>query len=374
MTPDGPSDQERAALVALGLVNGVGHARRTTLLEACSTAYGALSAPFEFLRALPGISSACATAIKATSVVQGERVLREVESHGGTCLVPGDPTYPSILVDIPEPPGVLFALGRLELLDRLAVAVVGSRNHTSYGSDACRIVVQGAAARGLCIVSGMARGLDAVAHLSALDVGGDTIGVLGNGFGVIYPSANRVLYERMRREGLLLTEFPPGNRPNAGSFQRRNRLISGLARVTVVVEAASGSGTLITVDAALSQGRDVMVVPGAITSPTSIGTNRLLRDGATPFLEVADLLALYPELRPAVSGKGTPAATVEAPPALPLTLFERRVFQTLDRTPRHLDALIEVVGVPAAELLPALSALEMYGVARQEPGRRFLRA
>jgi DNA processing protein len=374
VTDTGLSDRERAALVALGLVNGVGHTRRTTLLEACSTAYGALSAPFEFLRALPGISSACATAIKATSVAQGERVLREVESHGGTCLVPGDTAYPAILADIPEPPGVLFALGRLELLDRLAVAVVGSRNHTAYGSDACRNVVQAAAACGLCVVSGMARGLDAVAHLAALDVGGDTIGVLGNGFGIIYPSANRVLYERMRREGLLLTEFPPGNRPNAGSFQRRNRLISGLARVTVVVEAASGSGTLITVDAALSQGRDVMVVPGAITSPTSVGTNRLLRDGATPFLEPADLLALYPELRPTTSGKGTPAAMVEPPTALPLTLFERRVFQTLDRTPRHLDALIEVVGVPAAELLPALSALEMYGVARQEPGRRFLRA
>lgn len=374
MTDAGPTDQERAALVALSLVNGVGHARRTTLLEACSTACGALSAPFAFLCALPGVSRACATAIKATSLAQGERVLREVESHGGTCLVPGDPAYPSILVDIPEPPGVLFALGRLELFDRLAVAVVGSRNHTAYGSDACRIVVQGAVDGGLCIVSGMARGLDAVAHLAALDAGGDTIGVLGNGFGVIYPSANRVLYERMRREGLLLTEFPPGNRPNAGSFQRRNRLISGLARVTVVVEAASGSGTLITVDAALSQGRDVMVVPGAITSRTSVGTNRLLRDGAGPYLEAADLLAAYPELRPARPGRGTPEATVEPPPALPLTLFERRVFQTLDRTPRHLDALIEVVGVPAAELLPALSALEMYGVARQEPGRRFLRA
>jgi DNA processing protein len=368
------SDQERAAQVALALVNGVGHARRTTLLQSCSTAYGALAAPFEFLRALPGISAACATAIKATSVAQGERVLRDVEAHGGCCIVPGDPAYPAILSEIPEPPAVLFALGRLELLDRLAVAVVGSRNHSAYGGDACRLVVRAAVDAGLCVVSGMARGLDAVAHLAALDTGGETIGVLGNGFGIIYPSANRVLYERMRREGLLLTEFPPGDRPNAGSFQRRNRLISGLARVTVVVEAAAGSGTLITVDAALSQGRDVMVVPGAITSATSVGTNRLLRDGATPFLEAADLLAAFPEVRPPSASKGAPAVPAEPPPALPLTLFERRIFQTLDRTPRHLDALIEVVGVPAAELLPALSALELYGIARQEPGRRFLRA
>lgn len=368
------SDQERAAQVALALVNGIGHARRTTLLDACSTAYGALSAPFEFLCALPGVSRACATAIKATSVAQGERILREVESHGGLCLVPGDRSYPAILADIPEPPALLFALGRLELLDRLAVAVVGSRDHSAYGSDACRLVVSAAVDAGLCVVSGMARGLDAVAHLAALDRAGDTIGVLGNGFGVVYPAANRVLYERMRREGLLLTEFPPGERPHAGSFQRRNRLISGLARATVVVEAASGSGTLITVDAALSQGRDVMVVPGAITNPTSIGTNRLLRDGATPFLEAADLLAVYPELRPTrAPGGGAPPAE-PPPPAVPLTLFERRVFQTLDRTPRHLDALVEVVGASAAELLPALCSLELYGVVRQEPGRRFLRA
>ncbi|HEX5004902.1 MAG TPA: DNA-processing protein DprA [Gemmatimonadales bacterium] len=369
-----PSDQERAAQVALALVNGIGHARRTTLLDSCSTAYGALSAPFEFLCALPGISRACASAIKGTSVAQGERVLREVESHGGVCLVPGDAAYPGILADIPEPPAALFVLGRLELLGRAAVAVVGSRSHSAYGADACGLVVQAAVDGGLCVVSGMARGLDAVAHLAALDHGGDSIGVLGNGFGVIYPSANRLLYERMRREGLLLTEFPPGNRPTAGSFQRRNRLISGLARVTVVVEAASGSGTLITVEAALAQGRDVMVVPGAITSPTSVGTNRLLRDGAAPFLVAADLLAAYPEVAAVRPPKDSGGVAASALASVPLTLFERRVFQTLDTTPRHLDALIEVIGAPAAELLPALSVLELHGVARQEPGRRFARA
>ncbi len=368
-----PPDQERAAQVALALVNGIGHARRTILLEACSTAYGALAAPFGFLCALPGISTACATAIKGTSVAQGERILREVEQHGGRCLVPGDTEFPEILATIPEPPAALFALGRLELLDRPAVAVVGSRDHSAYGADACRLVVTAAAEGRLAVVSGMARGLDAVAHLVALDLGAATIGVLGNGFGIIYPAANRVLYERMRREGLLLTEFPPGNRPTAGSFQRRNRLISGLARVTLVVEAASGSGTLITVESALAQGRDVMVVPGPITSPTSVGTNRLLRDGAAPFLEAADLLAAFPESAPRRTPRGGAAAPAAAPP-LPLTPLERQVFQTLDRMPRHLDALIEVVGAPAADLLAALSALELHGVVRQEPGRRFLHA
>lgn len=374
MNPPVPSDQERAAQVALALVNGVGHARRLSLMNACTTACGALSAPFEFLRAIPGISRACATAIKGTSVAEGERVLRQVEEHGGRCLVPGDPEFPSILAEIPEPPAALFVMGRLDLLDRLAVAVVGSRHHSRYGAEACRLVVGAAIQGGLCVVSGMARGLDAVAHLAALDGGGDTIGVLGNGFGVIYPAANRMLYERMRFEGLLLTEFPPGERPNAGSFQRRNRLISGLARVTVVVEAASGSGTLITVESALAQGRDVMVVPGGITSRTSVGTNRLLRDGATPFLEATDLMAAYPEVRPRPADAPDRPEPDDPPPALPLTLFERKVYRLLDRTPRHLDTLLEAAGVPAGELLPALSSLELYGVARQEPGRRFLRA
>jgi DNA processing protein len=265
-------------------------------------------------------------------------------------------------------------MGRLDLLGRPAVAVVGSRDHSAYGAEACRLVVAAAALGGLAVVSGMARGLDAVAHLAALDAAAATIGVLGNGFGVVYPAANRSLYERMRREGLLLTEFPPGHRPHAGSFQRRNRLISGLARVTVVVEAAAGSGTLITVDAALAQGRDVMVVPGPITSPTSVGTNRLLRDGAAPFMEAGDLLALFPDAlareRATPPGGDSPAL----PPSISLTPLEQRVARTLDRMPRHLDTLVEVLGAPTAEVLAALSTLELHGVARQEPGRQFLRA
>jgi DNA processing protein len=374
VTADESPDEQRAARVALALVPGIGHTRREILLSACSTAYGALAAPFEFLCTVPGISRACATAIKASSVLEGERVLREVESHGGQCLLPGDPAYPRILSTIPEPPAALFSMGRLGLLDLAAVAVVGSRDHSAYGADACRLVVSAAALGGLAVVSGMARGLDAVAHLAALDAGTATIGVLGNGFGVIYPAANRMLYERMRREGLLLTEFPPGHRPHAGSFQRRNRLISGLARVTVVVEAAAGSGTLITVDAALNQGRDVMVVPGPVTSPTSVGTNRLLRDGAAPFLEATDLLAAFPEV-PARDGAASPLPeAVALPPGLPLSPLEQRLVRSLDRMPRHLDALVDVLGAPAADVLAALCALELHGVVRQEPGRRFLRA
>jgi DNA processing protein len=211
-----------------------------------------------------------------------------------------------------------------------------------------------------------------VAHTAALDVGGGTIGVLGTGIGVVYPAANRALYERVAERGLLLTEFPPGERPHAGSFPRRNRLISGLARVTIVVEAAIGSGALITAGTALDQGREVLAVPGPITSAVSSGCNRLLRDGATPYLEPVDLLQYYPE---AMLTPDDPAEPASAPAALPDTLspVERRVAELLGSEPVHLDHLIERAGRPVGELLAVLCALELQGLVEQRPGRLFCR-
>jgi DNA processing protein len=368
------SESDRAAYVALALTPGIGFTRLATLLQAFTTAHGALAAPLAFLGAIPGVSKACATAIKSTSVRAGERVLDEVAKLGGRCLVAGDPGFPAALLEIPEPPTLLFALGDLRLLQRPAVAIVGSRDHSAYGAEACRMVAGTAASAGLIVVSGMARGLDAVAHLAALDAGGGTIGILGNGLGVVYPAANRALYERVLADGLLLTEFPPGDRPHAGNFPRRNRLISGLARVTVVVEAAEGSGTLITVASALDQGREVMVVPGPITSRTSVGTNRLLRDGAAPYLEPADLGAHFPEAHSLAASGSVPPARPALPPGLALSEEERRVALALGPSARQLDTLVEEVGLPVDQVLAALCALELHGLVQQEPGRRFARS
>jgi DNA processing protein len=283
-------DDQRLAYLALTQVPGMGPARLQTLLSAFPTPLGAHSAPFEFLCHLPGFSSACASALKATPLDSGMRLVEQVERVGGRILIPGDADFPPLLAVIPDPPPVLFILGDDSLLEHLAVAIVGSRDHTLYGAEVCRMVAREAASMGIVVVSGMARGLDATAHAGALEAGGGTIGVLGNGLGVVYPAANRDLYERVGRHGLIVTEFPPGERPHAGSFPRRNRLISGLARVTVVIEAAVGSGALITANAALEQGREVLAVPGPITSNVSVGTNRLIRDGASPYLEPVDLL------------------------------------------------------------------------------------
>ncbi len=360
---------ERAAYVTLALTPGVGATRMRALLSACGSAAAALAAPPKELRRIPGVSHALADVIGAQSLEAAEQALGAAAALGGVVLTPSDDAFPAVLRDIPDPPLLLFALGRLPLLARPAIAIVGSRDHTRYGAEVCRRIASMMARSGGAVVSGMARGLDAVAHEAALDAGGGTIGVLGNGLGVIYPTANRRLYGRAMRDGLLVTEFPPGERPNAGSFPRRNRLVSGLARVTVVVEAAEGSGALITAGTALEQGRDVVAVPGPITSQTSVGTNRLIRDGATPYLEPVDLFQFFPELAPVPE----PAAGAGAPLPNGLSEPERALAGCLGDTSRHVDALALELGRPVHELLAQLSALEIAGVVERQAGGLYRR-
>lgn len=370
------AERERIAYVTLALVPGIGHARLRALLDRFGSADGALAAPFALLCTVPGLTAAAATAVSRATPELGERALREAHVLGARVLLLGEPEYPPLLGAIPEPAPLLFALGNLTRLARPAVAVVGSREPTMYGTDVCRRVVGEAVAAGLVVASGMARGLDAAAHEQALALGGGTIGVLGNGLGVVYPAANRRLYDRMAASGLLLTEFPPGERPNAGSFPRRNRIISGLAAVTVIVEAAATSGALITAGTALDQGREVLAVPGPITSPTSVGVNRLIRDGAAPYLEADDLLRHYPgAVRSAPPADANPGAPPPLPPEVaaaggPLV----QAAAALDRAGASLDVLAARARLPVAELLVHLSALELAGVAELLPGGRFRRA
>jgi DNA processing protein len=255
----------------------------------------------------------------------------------------------------------LFVWGDRALLERPAAAIVGSRNHTSYGAEAARLLGRGVASCAV-VVSGMARGIDAIAHEAALEVGGGTIGVLGNGFGVVYPAAHRVLYERVARHGCLVTELPPGERPRVSTFPRRNRIIAGLAGVTVVVEAAAGSGALITADCALDQGRSVLAVPGPITSPTSVGCNKLIQQGAKPALCPSDVLE---EL-----GLEAPA---RAPDSMPkdLSPLQRTLWEALATRPAHVDGLVAAAGCEAAPVLAALTEMELRGLVQQRPGMVF---
>ncbi len=357
---------QAAAYVALALVQGVGHARLAALLAAFENDPAAvLGANRDALLAVPGIPLACACAIQDARAENGERVMDRARALGAVTLTPSDPRFPTSLRDIPDAPTLVFALGKLELLKTLSVAIVGSRSHSRYGGEVCRHLASGAARAGVTVVSGMARGLDAVAHTAALDGGGPSVGVLGNGIGVIYPSANAALYERMGEAGCLVTEFPPGERPNAGSFSRRNRLISALARVTVVVEARQKSGALVTAGCALEQGKDVLAVPGPITSPVSVGTNRLIQSGARPVLGLRDLL----EAVGIAMSEDLPAVTL----ATGLSEGECRMLDLLSLGDEHVDVLATRLKADASEALAVLTSLEIRGLVEQRPGKTFSR-
>lgn len=356
---------ERLAWIALARTRGVGPERLAVLLEACQTAIGALSAPIAFLESLPGMPGPVARAIAAASLDDAAGEVTAVEAEGGVLLLPGDADFPDLVMPLEDQPLCLYAAGDRSLLHRPAVAIVGSRDHSGYGRDVCESIASRAALAGLVVVSGMARGLDAVAHEAALRAGGGTIAVLGNGLGTIYPASNRRLYREVRERGLLLTESPCGARPTDGSFPRRNRIIAALARVTVVIEAAATSGALITASVANDLSRDVMAVPGPITSPRSVGTNRLIQHGAYPLLGIEDLLARFPEASATATARQAPAAATSSEPV------SARLLQRLAGGPAHVDELSRALDLPPGELLAALVTLEVHGLVRQEPGMVF---
>ena len=362
---------EVVATLALSLVPGIGSQRLRMLISTFGSAQAALAAPQSKLAALYGIGPAAATAIKEARGDDGVRVLDSLKQLGARVLLAGDPDFPASLAEIPDPPAVLYAWGDITLLTRPCVAFVGSRDHTTYGAEAARVLAAAVAPRAV-VVSGMARGIDGIAHAAALDAGGGSIGVLGNGFGVIYPAANRALYERMVAHGCLVTEHPPGERPHAGSFSRRNRLISGLSRAVVVVEAAVGSGALVTANLGLEQSREILAVPGPITSRTSVGCNKLIQQGAKAVLCVADILdeigVSSTGLREIGIALSTPAPRV---PPVDLSGLQLTLWSRMTTEPQHVDALVAATQTGAANVLGALTELELRGLVRQGPGMVF---
>lgn len=270
--------------------------------------------------------------------------------HGAPAafLLPGDADFPAALGDLPDPPVALFSLGSATA-SQPAVAIVGTRAATAYGERVTRELSAAFARAGACVISGMARGIDAAAHRAALDAGGHTVAVLGTGVDVAYPASHRPLHRDIARRGLLLSEMVPGATPNRGSFPRRNRIIAGLADLTIVVEAGLRSGALITAGHALDLGRMVAAVPGPIDSPQSAGANELLRDGAAVVASVADALALLGLTAPV---KGERAAG---------SADEQAVWDALSRGPLDIDTLAARSGLPARKCLAAVTALELAG-------------
>ncbi len=268
-----------------------------------------------------------------------------------------DPGFPPSLASIFDPPPGLFLRGTapVELLDRPAVAIVGARACSAYGSHVARTFGRELAAAGLLVVSGMARGVDGEAHRGALEAGGATVAVLGCGVDRAYPAAHAELARRICSTGLVVSEYPPGVEPAPWRFPARNRIVAGLAQATVVVEARERSGALITADLALEEGREVFAVPGEITSSLSAGTNALLRLGATAATSAADVLEAF--------GLAPPD------PATPtLSSAGEAVLVRIRETPASADELVRAVGRDAAAVAAALTELELHGLLTEASG------
>lgn len=294
-----------------------------------------------------------------------QAVLERLGRQGVRLLTIRDPGYPELLREVHDPPPVLYIKGELLAGDRWAVAVVGTRRVTSYGRQVVERLVGELARAGLTIVSGLARGVDGVAHRVALDAGGRTIAVLGSGLDRIYPAEHSALARDIAASGAVVSEFPLGTPPDALNFPRRNRIISGLAMGTLVIEAGETSGALITADFALEQGREVFAVPGSILSAASAGPNRLIQEGAKLVTCAQDILE---ELN--ISAAAQQEAVREA---LPENETEALLLQLMGSEPQHIDELGRAAGLPAAEVSSTLTLMELKGLVRQVGGMNYVR-
>jgi DNA processing protein len=358
--------QEREAWLALNMVPHVGPAIFALLLEHFGTARCVLKAPLKALERISSIGPATAKAIRsfpAEKTVAQER--KRMTARGLRFLTLRDAEYPAPLREIHQPPPVLYIRGSWEEPDRRAVAIVGSRNATPYGRGVADRLAFDLAARGLTIVSGMARGIDGAAHRAALRAGGRTFAVLGSGADIIYPAEHRKLAEAIAERGGLLSEFPLGTNPHRGNFPQRNRLISGLCLGVIVVEAAKDSGALITANHALEQGREVFAVPGMAKARLSHGCHRLIKAGAKltegweDVIEELGILTRFPQ---------------QMVPALPpVEGEESRVLPCLGAEPVHIDAIIAASSLPAPAVAASLLSLEMKGWVKQLSGKTFVR-
>jgi DNA processing protein len=383
------SREEELHWLALKLVPGLGARTSAKLLDRFRSPEAIFRASRSELEAA-GASGTVAQSIASGCTFEDAAAQQEKMAQTGAVTISiGDPRYPQPLREIFDPPVLLFARGRVELLESLMLGVVGTRRPTPYGLAVAERLSADLAHAGLTIVSGMARGVDTAAHKGALSVAGDTVAVLGCGVDVVYPSENRKLAAELAVKGLILSEFPMGAIAFPQNFPIRNRIISGMSLGVLVVEGAQYSGSAITAKLALDQGREVFAVPGNITSKVSWGPNLLIKQGARLVQDWNDVVAdLPPESRRHLieRGKERIAESGETPPADPASLLSdpalndpagvtRRVLEHLQvDVAVHLDHLLErVQDTSASELIAALFELEMLGLVKQLPGKNFVK-
>jgi len=366
-------DQHLKDWLTLTLTPGLGAAGCRLLIDHFGSPGRVLAASRRELEQVGTLRKAALAAIGGEERSRAATMmLQKVRAAGLFLLCWDDPAFPPLLRAIHDPPVLLYVKGEVAAIASAAIAVVGARAASTYGLQMAERFAGDLARRGITIVSGMALGIDSAAHAGAVAAGGKTVAVLGCGLDIVYPAQNRKLFESIAATGALVSEYPPGTPPDSFRFPARNRIISGLSLGVIVVEAARRSGSLITAQLALEQGREVFAIPGRIDSGKSEGTHRLLQDGAKLIHSVADIMD---ELTVGQPSPGDHPRAADPGNAAPMDLDPagRLVLTTLDVYPQSVDAIIVATGLPARQVTEQLLLLELRGLVEPLPGGQYHR-
>lgn len=356
----------KAYWIGFNKARGIGAVRLTQLLETCGSIEAAWQAPVHRLQQAGLDRRSLESLLDTRQTLDLEAEWQRVERAGIQVITWEDDKYPANLRHVDHPPPVLYVRGEITPPDTWAVAIVGTRRASTYGREVAYQLAKQLAQHGVTIVSGLALGIDTVAHKAALEAGGRTIAVLGSGVDQIYPPENRGLVRAMVENGAVISEYALGVRPDAGNFPPRNRIISGLSKGVIIVEAGRRSGALITARFAADQGRDVFAVPGSILHPGSAGCNELIQNGATPVLAVADVLEQLnitraPEYQ-------------EAQRSVPTDPGEAQLLALLNAEPQHIDDIMRRARLPLTQVSGLLTMMELKGLVRQVGVQNYVRS
>ena len=350
--------------IGFNLIKGIGAVRMQGLVSYFGNLESAWNAaPTELANAGLGLK-VIERVVQAHNEVDLEKVWEKIGRQGIKILTWQDESYPQRLKEIDQPPPVLYIRGEYLPDDLFAVAIVGTRRVTHYGRQITEELSAFLAANGLTVISGLARGVDAIAHQATLKAGGRTIGVLGSGVDKIYPPEHRGLAEQMMERGAIISDYAPGTPPDASNFPPRNRIISGLSLAVVVVEAGETSGALITAEFAAEQGREIFAVPGSILAPQSKGTNKLIQNGALPLLSVNDLMQTLD-----ITRVGEHKAIRKI---MPSDAIEAKLLTVLSNEPLHVDEIRNQADLPIEKVSASLALMELKGMVRQVGGMNYV--
>ncbi|MCX7793573.1 MAG: DNA-processing protein DprA [Thermodesulfovibrionales bacterium] len=362
-------------LIALSLINDIGPIIGRRLISTFGSAEEVFRQSESALLEVDGIGRERARSIKNfNDWKKAEEILRRCRLLGIEVISEDNHLYPENLKTLQDAPLVLYMNGKVISRDRYAIAIVGSRRCSEYGRRVAEKLSRELSEIGMTIISGLARGIDTIAHTVALRAGGRTAGVFASGLDRIYPPENKDLIKKIINNGFVISEFPPGTRPDKENFPRRNRLISGLSMGTVVVEAENESGALITANYALEQGREVFAVPGSIFSKTSEGTNNLIKNGAKPVSCIEDIIEEFGsklrglQIKRGNNCRGTFSAKHGE---LEFSDREKAIIKMLEAEPLHIDHIVRKSGWSVSEVSSLLLELELKGAVKQLQGKRF---